>query len=551
MPRSSLSSVLAFLIGVYALGVTSAQTIIHVPGTAPTIQAGILMATDGDVVQVGPGSFTEATIDLGGRAITVRGDTAGTTIIGTFLFVTNEPPNTRLEGLSLQSSGDEVIRCTNSSPTIVDCEVSGQMMTAGKSCVAVLADGASAIGGSTLSAAPLFSNCRFLLNTTSSAATATVDLMAVSHGGGAQCAATFSKCRFSGNSGGSAGAVRAHAQVPLLALATNTPLFLDCVFDTNTSLGGLSGAVALSAHGTFALTAATLANCMAFGNHGGASGALTLLPIGLGSVSAKVIHCSLNDNAAVTPGNGNLLAATGSTLVVWNSIIRGTGQMIAAAAPPFAIVTVESSNVSGGYPGSGNMDVDPLWVNASVGELHLFADSPCIDAGDSAAPFLPLTDIDDQTRSPATADMGADEAFLVGTFEDFTQTSLINNIGLPDQQEKDILEGDLLTLFSQSPGGSFFGGSPVIAAQFWGPTYTNGVPPASPGGYPELHINPFGGFILKAGGSLGPIPYGFSAHIPAGAGLGGVNCRIQSIVVDPSAANQQFAASHTLELSIQ
>ena len=54
--------------------------------------------------------------------------------------------------------------------------------------------------------------------------------------------------------------------------------------------------------------------------------------------------------------------------------------------------------------------------------------------------------------------MGADEALLVGTFENFVQTSVINGEGPLSQQEKSISEGDLLTLNAQTPNGTFFGG---------------------------------------------------------------------------------------------
>lgn len=65
------------------------------------------------------------------------------------------------------------------------------------------------------------------------------------------------------------------------------------------------------------------------------------------------------------------------------------------------------NNVSGGaggtaYGGScgtptgtnGNISIDPMFVDAAAGDYHLLAGSPNIDAGNNAAPVLPLVDID-------------------------------------------------------------------------------------------------------------------------------------------------------------
>ncbi|MFB1490792.1 choice-of-anchor Q domain-containing protein [Thiocapsa sp. C2-2m] len=58
-----------------------------------------------------------------------------------------------------------------------------------------------------------------------------------------------------------------------------------------------------------------------------------------------------------------------------------------------------------------NLDaVDPMFVDAASGDLHLQAGSPVIDRGDDTAPELPATDIDGEARiSGAAVDIGADE----------------------------------------------------------------------------------------------------------------------------------------------
>jgi len=73
--------------------------------------------------------------------------------------------------------------------------------------------------------------------------------------------------------------------------------------------------------------------------------------------------------------------------------------------------------VEGSYPGMGNIDLDPLFVDAAGGDLHLGTGSPCIDEGSNAAPNLPPYDFEGDPRIldgdgdlVAVVDMGVDEA---------------------------------------------------------------------------------------------------------------------------------------------
>ena len=103
-------------------------------------------------------------------------------------------------------------------------------------------------------------------------------------------------------------------------------------------------------------------------------------------------------------GNGYALHDNSSgTVTMVNSIIWGN----TAAIDGDPVVTY--SDVQGGYTGTGNVNVDPLFIGSTDGDFILDLLSPCIDAGDPNVAY----DADD-----TVVDMGAFplmRQFLTGT----------------------------------------------------------------------------------------------------------------------------------------
>jgi hypothetical protein len=50
-------------------------------------------------------------------------------------------------------------------------------------------------------------------------------------------------------------------------------------------------------------------------------------------------------------------------------------------------LNITYSDVQGGYPGTGNINADPLFVSSTNGDYHLSGPSPCIDAGNPASDY--------------------------------------------------------------------------------------------------------------------------------------------------------------------
>ncbi|MCX7848183.1 MAG: hypothetical protein N2595_09180, partial [bacterium] len=106
-------------------------------------------------------------------------------------------------------------------------------------------------------------------------------------------------------------------------------------------------------------------NCVIIGNDANNGGGIWVS----GSSSARLRHCTV-------VGNSYGVGSAGGPLVLSNCIVRGNtfGQVTSGH-------TVRYSNIEGGYPGTGNINADPLFVNAAGLDFSLKYGSPCVDAG--------------------------------------------------------------------------------------------------------------------------------------------------------------------------
>ena len=110
-----------------------------------------------------------------------------------------------------------------------------------------------------------------------------------------------------------------------------------------------------------------------------------------------ITHCTLTENSATSLGVSIFCIAS---MKITNSILWDD-------TPILGYVKVINSDVKGGWPGLGNIDADPLFVDPENGDYHITSESPCIDAGRRV---LVPKDIDGEWRQFfAGFDMGADE----------------------------------------------------------------------------------------------------------------------------------------------
>ncbi|UCF42441.1 MAG: right-handed parallel beta-helix repeat-containing protein [Planctomycetota bacterium] len=168
-------------------------------------------------------------------------------------------------------------------------------------------------------------------------------------------------------------------------------------------------------------TTPTIKNCIIAGNTD--AGLVTR-----GRKSANIANCTIVENA------GCGLDSNWGKPQITNSIIWANADSQIYGAP-----TITYSDLQGGWPGQGNIDVDPcfvlagLWVDTNdpnivlepndanaiwlEGDYHLLRDSPCIDVGDpNYTPEPNETDLDGNPRvidgdqdGFAVIDMGAYE----------------------------------------------------------------------------------------------------------------------------------------------
>jgi len=203
----------------------------------------------------------------------------------------------------------------------------------------------------------------------------------------------FDRCNFRSNRGADGGAVY---------LGGGSAVVTNCTFEDNVALAfyyelGAGGALATADSGAhMSVMGSTFVANNAMGN-----GFLNPVPGEGGAVRGDIDldHCTLYANFCTSflPGIPPLAgASSGARLencIVWDN------RPDQLAPGNYA----RYSDVEGGWPGLGNIQADPRFWDPDGRDLRLTGLSPCIDAGDPAAPLDPdgsRTDMGARPHSP-------------------------------------------------------------------------------------------------------------------------------------------------------
>ena len=238
---------------------------------------------------------------------------------------------------------------------------------------------------------------------------------------------TVTNCTFSGNSATQNGGGMQNF--------ISRPTMLKNVVFVNNSAGFIGGGFADIDNSNSGATLTNVAFLNNSAQYGGAIGNLSSRTI--------LINSTIANNYATNEGGGIHFsdALPGARTILTNCIVWGNknGANAISSANPTLLYgfTVSNSDIelsSGVATGTGNLNVDPLFVSAT--NLHLQACSPAIDAG--TATGAPATDFDGDARPHGSGvDMGYDE-YIGGPCCPLNNTITVNNLG----DEPDANPGD-------------------------------------------------------------------------------------------------------------
>ncbi len=309
---------------------------------------------------------------------------------------------------SASASGGGMHNMSASSPTLTNCTFSGNwaigsgggMHNAGSSSPSLTGctfqgNTADTEGGGIHNDAssPILTGCTFSENTADAGG-------GIYNGNGSL--PELMDVAFEGNSADSGGGMHNSGSSPEL---------VNCTF-TGNSVGGSGGGMFNDGSSPVVINCTFTGNS-ADGNGGGMRNK--------GSSAPTLTNCTFQGNRATNGGAIHNIESSAPTLT--NCILWGDAKPEIVDQDSSAIVTYSDVQGSYTYPGTGNINADPLFVDPDSGNLHLRPGSPCIDTGTGTAPYLPAEDFEGDPRildgdrdGDAVVDMGVDEALWVPVY---------------------------------------------------------------------------------------------------------------------------------------
>ncbi len=325
-----------------------------------TIREAIDIVPAGSEIWVAGGMYTA----VAGPVITLK---PGVVLYGGFAGTETERNQRDWNAHAAIIDGQDTMQCVIGANNAV---LDGFMVTRGNAAGTYYGGGMCNNGVS-----PTVAHCAFAYNR-------------ANYGGGIYIAAgaapTITSCTFTGNSGMGGGIYDASS--------SGAVRITNCTFSSNSGYSG--GAIFNDS------CAPTIANCLFIGNSCTHSGA----GVFNNQASPIIVNCTFTLNTAA--GGAVILNANAPTSapVITNCIVWGnTGGRI--WDDYYSRSTIAYCDVQGGA-GAGNINVDPLFVNAAAGNVQLQNGSPCIDTGTAAG--APASDIEGRARPVDIPGLGAD-----------------------------------------------------------------------------------------------------------------------------------------------
>lgn len=356
----------------------AAAATFHVPGSYPTIKAGINAASYGDTVEIACGTYYENEVGLK-NGVVIRSENGNPACVivdaqseNTFFYDIGD--TVILAGLTLQYA-NHMFGGFQFNHGIVYAN----------NCL-FFHNGYLWLGGP-----GHFSDCDFIDNISETAPISSPD------------GTTFTRCYFKGNGSDSGGAVEGESSS-----------FTDCVFEFN------HGHIGAGAIGGDVLN---LVRCVFRGNTTvGLPGALSAGAVAASRITAT--DCTFYDNSVELGGEnvcGSQVRLGFGPSTLTRCIIAGITGIDAICCANGATVSASCSNIFGppefswvgclaGQLGmNGNISVDPFFCNAAGGDFHLSSLSPCLDTPCGTMGAFGLGCYDQKPGMISVSDVGNDQ----------------------------------------------------------------------------------------------------------------------------------------------